>query len=931
MDARYQQYIDRIADFVPRERIYTDDLRRLAWGTDAGFYRHVPRLVIRSVDEQEVSRLLAVAHEMRLPVTFRAAGTSLSGQTVTDSILIVAGKNWERYSIAPDAQSITLQPGIVGAQVDKILAPLGRTFTPDPASKNSAMVGGIVINNASGMSCGTHANSDREMLSMRIVLADGTILDTGDPDSRQAFRESHPQFVRDIEALRDRVMADDELAERIRRKYSIKNVTGLNISPFVNFTDPFDIITHLMVGSEGTLAFASEFTMKTGHLYPFRASAMLYFKEMRKACEAVVDMKSAPVHCAEILDRKSLASVDDTTGPDLTAVLVQTFADSQRELDDNIAAIKRVLEGYTLYVPARFTSDPAEYGKYWAIRSGIFPSVGGTRPLGTTVIIEDVAFHIQDLPDATVDLAQMLIDHGYDDSCIYGHALEGNYHFIIAQSFDTPDEVARYRNLMNEIVKLVVDKYDGSLKAEHGTGRNMAPFVRKEWGDKAYDIMREVKRIFDPDGILNPGVIFNDDPDCFIHDVKPMPLVDDNVDKCIECGFCEVNCVSSGFTLSSRQRIIVQREMSRLRATGEDPERLARLERQYHYSGEATCAGDGLCSTSCPMKINVAELTHVLRQQAHPATSLTHRTGAWAARHFAGVKRGVKTMLYLADAAHRVVGDKGVNALGVVMHGMGMPLWTASLPKPRKRHDVAPVTSEKKVVYFPSCLNQTMGRASKGVADDLADKVVAFLGKAGWQVIFPENMNKLCCGMIWESKGMPDVADDMTRRLDDALWAASEQGRYPVVCDQSPCLHRMRGHMERVKPLELLEFIHDQVADNLTFTPTDEPVALHLTCSTKLMGIDAKVLKLAQMCSHNVVLPDGVGCCGFAGDKGFTHPELNAYALRKLRTAIESADVKRGFSNSRTCEIGLTTHGGVPYQHLVYLIDECTTAKQNEK
>ena len=925
MKQEYQQFVRRIKAFVDGDRIYTDDLRVLAWGTDAGFYRHLPQVVVRSRDEQEVSRLLAVAHEMRLPVTFRAAGTSLSGQAVTDSILIVAGKNWQNYSISPDAKTITLQPGLVGHKVDEILAPLGRTFTPDPASKNSAMVGGIVINNASGMSCGTHANSDRIMQSMRIVLADGTILDTGDERSREQFRQTHPEFIRAIEQLRDRVLADPELTERIRRKYAIKNVTGLNISPFVRFTDPFDIITHLMVGSEGTLAFASEFTMATGHLSPYRASAMLYFQQMRTACEAVVAMKQGPVHCAELLDRKSLASVDDQTGENLTAVLVQTFADSQQELDDNIAAINRILEPYPLFVPARFTSNPAEYGKYWAIRSGIFPSVGGTRPLGTTVIIEDVAFHIEDLPDATIDLANMLNEHGYDDSCIYGHALEGNYHFIIAQSFDTPEEVARYRNLMEQVVKLVVDKYDGSLKAEHGTGRNMAPFVRKEWGDKAYDIMSEVKRIFDPDGILNPGVIFNDDPDCFIKDVKPMPMTNDHVDRCIECGFCEVNCVSSGFTLSSRQRIIVQREISRLRATGEDPRRLARLEKQYRYYGEQTCAADGLCSTSCPMKINVGDLTHDLRGQSRQQGTIAHHVGEFCADYFAVIKGGVKSLLYVADAAHAMLGDKGVTAMGKAFHSIGVPLWTPSLPKPHRMGAklVQVQHHDQKVVYFPSCLNQMMGR-SKGVERDLVDTVVDFLQRAGWEVIFPKNMKSLCCGMIWESKGMPDVADHKLWDLEAELFEASDGGLWPVVCDQSPCLHRMRTHMTSVKPLELMEFIHDHVAQSLTFHATDEPVMLHLTCSTHLMGIDGKVLDLARRCSSHVVVPDGVGCCGFAGDKGFTHPELNAYALRNLRKAVEASGARRGFSNSRTCEIGLTTHSGIPYQSLIYLIDEVT-------
>ncbi|MBQ4007475.1 MAG: FAD-binding oxidoreductase, partial [Muribaculaceae bacterium] len=352
MNRLYKTYLRNISWFIPDDRVYTDDLRCLAWGTDAGFYRHVPKVVVRSKNEWEVSRLLKEAHALGLPVTFRAAGTSLSGQTNTDSILIVAGKNWEDYEISPDGSVITMQPGLVGAQVDALLKPYGRIFSPDPASKASAMVGGIVINNASGMSCGTHANSDKILHSMRIVFADGTVLDTGNEQSREQFRKTHPEFIVGIERLRDEVNADKELVERIRHKYAIKNVTGLNISPFVNFTDPFDIITHLMVGSEGTLGFASQFTMSTDHLYPHSASAMLYFEDMRKACECVVKMKSGPVECAEILDKKSLASAEATTGEGLTAILVRTSADTKEQLDENIAAIMKILDDFTLYVPA---------------------------------------------------------------------------------------------------------------------------------------------------------------------------------------------------------------------------------------------------------------------------------------------------------------------------------------------------------------------------------------------------------------------------------------------------------------------------------------------------------------------------------------------------------------------------------------------------
>ena len=926
---KFKAYLSEVKQFVSADRIYTDDLRRLAWGTDAGFYREIPEIVIRSKNEEEVSRLLKLSDKYELPVTFRAAGTSLSGQAITNSILIVAGKNWENYEVLDNGERIKLQPGIIGDRVNQILKPYGKIFSPDPASKKSAMVGGIVMNNASGMNCGTHASSDRVLISARMVLSDGTILDTGNEESKKAFAASHPEFVKKIEELRDKVNADEELVKRIKYKYAIKNVTGLNILPFVLYTDPFEIMTHLLVGSEGTLAFGSEFTMASGHMYKYSASAMLYFTSMREASEAVVALRNGPIHSAEMLDKKSLSSVNDTTGEGLTAVLVETKGDSKEELDANIAELTRLLEPFKLYVPARFTDNPEEYSKYWAIRSGIFPSVGGTRPIGTTVLIEDVAFHIEDLPNATVDLAEMLEKHGYEDSCIYGHALEGNYHFIISQRFDSEEEIAKYKNLMLEVEKLIVDKYDGSLKAEHGTGKNMAPFVVHEWGEKAFAVMREVKDLFDPKNILNPGVIFNDDPECYVKGLKPMPITNPRVNKCIECGFCEVNCVTCGYSLSSRQRIVIQRELARLRETGEDNERLKRLESQFKSLGNATCAGDGLCSTSCPMKINVGDMIHDLREEALPKGSFGYKIGDFAANKLSLVKGVLRPVLTAASVAQSIIGNKGVKVVGETLHKAGIPLWAPAMPTGHYDCPSTKVAQEKKVVYFPSCLNQTMGHSHVDhEKKDLVNKMVEFLEKVGYEVIYPKGMQNLCCGMIWESKGMPEIANRKTRELEDALWEASEQGKYPVLCDQSPCLHRMRDHIKKMHLYEPVEFIHDLVAPSLEFTPIDEAVTVHITCTMRHMGLGEKVIALAKMCSRNVIVPEEVGCCGFAGDKGFTHPDMNKYALRKLRPQLEKAGVKRGFSNSRTCEIGLTTNSGVPYQSIVYLVDECAKLKK---
>lgn len=930
MELSYKQYIDDIKNVIAQERIYTDDLRCLAWGTDAGFYRKIPQIVIRSKNEEEVSHLLAMASKHKLPVTFRAAGTSLSGQAISDSILIVAGKHWEDYKIAPDASTITLQPGIIGSRVNEYLKPYGRMFAPDPASKNSAMVGGIVINNASGMNCGTHANSDKILKSVRIVFADGTVLDTGDDRSRQVFARLKPDFIDGIMKLRDEICADKELVERILYKYSIKNVTGLNLLPFVIFRDPFDIIAHSMVGSEGTLAFLSEITVNTSHLYPCSASAMLYFSDLKEACKAVVAMKKGPVFGAELLDKKSLSAVNDTTGENLTAVLTETKADTPEELQANIEAILEILKPFNLFKPAYFTDKPEEYSQYWKIRSGIFPSVGGTRPLGTTVLIEDVAFHIEDLPEATVQLQALLQENGYNDACIYGHALEGNYHFIISQAFDSQAEIDRYKGLMLAVEQLVVDKYDGSLKAEHGTGRNMAPFVVKEWGEKAWSYMKRIKELFDPQNILNPGVIFNDDPECYIKGLKPMPLTNRHVNKCIECGFCEVNCVSCGYSMSARQRVVVQREIARLRASGEDPQRLHRLVSQFKELGDNTCAGDGLCSTSCPMGINTGEMIHDLRQENLPPTGFGYKVGNFAANNLSLITGVLRPVLSVANVAGSVLGEGGVNAIGGALHKVGVPLWTSTLPGAFYSPKEKPEQAAKKVVYFPSCINQTMGvsrEKGKKVAP-LVDTIIKLCNKAGYEVIFPEGMKNLCCGMIWESKGMPDIADRKTAELEQALLKASENGKYPVLCDQSPCLHRMRDHIKSMHLYEPAEFIHDFLAPHLEFTPIDDAVAVHVTCSLRRMGLADKIINLARMCSRNVVVPTEIGCCAFAGDKGFMLPELNKYALRKLRPQIEKAGVKQGYSNSRTCEIGLSTNSGIPYKSIAYLVDSCTKSKK---
>lgn len=915
-----------------------DFLQRLTWGTDAGFYRLIPEEVFHPADEQEVQKLLAMAHKEGKHITFRAAGTSLSGQAISNSLLLVIGKRWENYEVLDNGSRIRMQPGLIGAEVNRILAPYGTYFTPDPASIKSAMVGGIVNNNASGMSCGTHANSYRMLDSVRIVLADGTLLDTSDEESKETFRHSHPDFVRQIESLRDKTRANKRLTERIRAKYSIKNVTGLTILPFVEYDDPFDIIAHLIPGSEGTLAFLSEVTMRTASIPRYNASALILFPSTESACKAVIALKhTEAVSAAEFFDRKAMSVIENDfpelkgQPKDAAAVLVKVEDSEQSVLQQKIEAVEKALLHIECFGNT-FTSDKEQVAKYWAMRSGIFPAVGATRPIGTTCLIEDIAFPIDHLAEATTDLQQLFRKYNYPDAVIYGHALEGNYHFILNQCFSTPESISQYDRMMNAVVSLVVDKYHGSLKAEHGTGRNMAPFVRREWGDEAYQLMCDIKHLFDPDNILNPGVIFNEDKHSYLQNLKPLPAVHPLVDKCIECGFCEVNCVSCGFALSSRGRIVVQREIARLVEIGNFKE-AKRLQQGFRHIGKDLCAGDGLCSTSCPVGINVGEYIHLLREKE--MSSWGKYIGKLSAKHFTSVGKSISSVISVASMAQFVLGNRAMASICRGLHRLTakkMPLWTPAMPHktPIKQitDSVTSLPDAPAVVYFPSCLNQRMGLA-KGDPSSLPTMgdMVCLLQKAGYNVLFPEDMSNLCCGTIWESKGIPDMADKKAAELELALRKASKNGQYPILCDQSPCLYRMRHTMQGLDLYEPAEFIEKFLLDKLDITPLHETIFLHITCSMRKMGLADTILRVAQCCADNVIIPTKVGCCGFAGDKGFIEPELNDWALRHLSEQQKAYNASVGISNSRTCEVGLSSHATIPYMNIAWLVSKVSKPK----
>ncbi|MBU2864730.1 FAD-binding oxidoreductase [Reinekea forsetii] len=929
-------FLTDIKKHLPSDCVVSDPMRLFALGTDASFYRLVPKVVVYARNETDVKQILKLGHKHQVSVTFRAAGTSLSGQAVTDSVLVMLSDAWRSHRVEPLGDVIHLQPGVIGAQANRALKPYDRKIGPDPASINACKIGGIVANNASGMCCGTAHNSYHTLHGIRIILFDGTLVDTREPSSVEAFRQSHSALLEQLIKIRTQLLAQPKLVEKVRHKYRLKNTTGYGLNAVLDFEDPVQMLAHLMVGSEGTLGFISEVAFKTVPDYPFRASAMIGFNDLSLCAQTVERLKELNVDAVELLDKRAVNSVKHMQGlpafslqlPDAGGMLlIDVRGESTQHLDENIQSVNALLESIPSVQSTGFTQSTHEIEQYWKIRKGTFPAVGAVREVGTTVIIEDVAFPLNYLAEGVGRLQALFDKYNYHEAIIFGHALEGNLHFVFTQSFENEQEIERYDHFMKEVSNMVAIEFGGSLKAEHGTGRNMAPFVALEWGNEAYDLMKQIKAILDPHQLLNPGVVINENDQVHIENLKAMPAADAIVDRCIECGFCEPICPSKDFTLTPRQRITTFRELTRLQLAGEPVN--AQWRKSFEFQAIDSCAATGLCASQCPVDINTGELVLKLRAQQN------HRSRALAkslSRHFATVASFTRGALKIQSILQRLLGAQRLEIATMAVRrwtGGRTPLWLATTPKAAKpiyaRNVSAEPTDLNTVVYWSSCVAQSMAGSVNDDRSDIPSAAQSVLKKAGLNIVYPQPTRGLCCGQPFFSKGHAQQGTQMMEEVLDALWEVSSGGRYPVLSDTSPCsLQLKESALKRgIQLYDSSAFIDRFLLNRLTISPERQPVAVHLTCSAQKQGLEQSFKRVLDAVTPNWVQPTDIACCGFAGDKGFQLPELNAAALKTL--GVQTTSCAFGISTSRTCEIGLSKHSGLTYYSLFEVLDKVST------
>jgi len=956
----FSKFKSQLALFLNSDEIIDTYAKRYAFGTDASFYRLIPKLVLALKNKNQIQQVLRLANQYKVPVTFRAAGTSLSGQAISDSVLITLTTDWQNSHIQEQGAKITLQPGIIGAKANQLLKPFNKKLGPDPASIDSCKIGGIAANNSSGMCCGVKQNSYHTLADMTIIFADGTVLDTSNKHSCDEFINTQSELISQISELLSSVQNNSELTELIKQKYRYKNTCGYGINSLLDFEEPIDVIKHLMIGSEGTLGFIADITYHTVDDYQDKITGFYIFDDLSLACDLVSELAKLNITALELLDFRALQSVADkplmlqclNQNPDkpkiqLTensaALLIEVHAKDSDELEAIHTQCQSLIAELHTNIQAEvpFTQDQTISNELWQIRKATFPAVGAVRQTGTTVIIEDVTFPVEKLALGVKALQKLFKKYQYNEAIIFGHALDGNLHFVFTQSFNDQSQTDRYSAFMQDVAQLVAIEFKGALKAEHGTGRNMAPFVELEWGTEAYKLMQKIKLAFDPNNILNPDVLISNNKNIHLENLKTLPPADNIIDKCIECGFCESVCPSNGYTLTPRQRISVWRRIVELEnKLSQDLENhtvkkeLDALQQDYQSLGIDTCAATGLCGLKCPVGINTGEFIKSLRAKKLSNNQLGLKISKFTAKHLdktiSVAKMGLSAVNSLDSVMQKPVVEKSFQILNSISKNH-IPLYYPAWPKGETsmiETKQAFTTQKQKVIYIPSCGGRTFAQDTKALDKrPLFEVITSILEKANFEVLIPPKINNLCCGMPWQSKGDNLSANHKSQALISTIESLNQDNTIPVIMDASPCALTLNdSDKARFKVYETAEFINKNVLTSLAITPQTQPITLHVTCSSKRQNIEHHLINIAKTCASEVLIPSDINCCGFAGDKGFFEPKLNENALKTLIPQIknfnkESGCITEGFSNSKTCEIGLTKASDIPYQSIVYLLD----------
>jgi D-lactate dehydrogenase len=917
------------------------DLVRFA--SDASPYRLIPQVVVQPRTIDDVVKLFRYCREHGRHATLRAAGTSLNGQSLSDDLLIDVRRHWYGAKVEDDGNRVRARPGMILGHINAMLGRYGRRLGPDPASSKACTIGGVIANNAGGMRCTVKNDAYQTVSAMTFVLPSGAVIDTSASDAEAAFERAEPDLAKGLLALREELLADGELVDRVRRKYSIRNTHGYRLCALLDGETPLEIFRRLLVGSEGTLAFVAEAVIGTVPAPNVTSVAWIPVPTIDEAVGLVPSLVGLGATAVELMVAPALTAAGQafantpcywkTLDPKAAALLVEFGAEDMRGLEVLQNKVVELTSNVNLIQPVEFTSMEEAVELAWHVREGLLGLIGKVRPKGSTLITEDVCFPPERLAQGARDVQELLSKHGFIPG-VAGHAAHGNLHFTLVADFGNPEDLGRYEVFMKELVELVVRKHDGSLKAEHGTGLNMAPFLESEWGEKATAMMWRIKELADPKGILGPNVILTRNAKIHLENMKSVPLIENVTDstQCIECGFCEPVCPSRNVTMTPRQRIVTRREMAR-QSPGSPM--LAQLQEEYQYDGIETCAGDGTCAIPCPIGINTGALIHEFRGME--TTPAADKIALRLARNWSAVETLARVGLSATHAFSALFGVKPLTALTGMVRAVASPDLIPSVPGPMPRAARALPSTQKSgaaAVYFPACINRMFGRDPDSPASpSLPEVFVTLSNRAGKPLWIPPDVVGLCCSTPWKSKGYPKGHEFMAKSLAEAMLRWSDDGKIPIVVDAASCTLALsqdiaslldpetKARYESLTVIDSIAWCRD-LLPKLTIGRKLGRIAVHPSCSITHLELAKTLKQIATHLADDVEVPIGTTCCGTAGDRGLLHPELVVSATREVKAILDAHPAEAYISANRTCEMGLRHATGRPYESFVFLLEE---------
>jgi FAD/FMN-containing dehydrogenase/Fe-S oxidoreductase len=890
----------------------TDPASRALWSTDGSIYLRRPVGVVVAGSEDDVKKALAAARDLKLSITPRGTGTSLAGQTTAPGLTLDTSLMQQIFEVNVDEQRCSVEPGVIQAELNERVKPHGLVFGADTSTANVATLGGMVGNNSAGMRSIYFGTTADQILSLRCVLASGETVELAPLSREEAKRRARGEGT-EARLLRNALEVGERYGDEIRRRYPelIRRVSGYGLDALI---DPETVdLTRLVCGSEGTLALVTRAEFRLRELPPERAMASFEFESLAASARATVELLEDNPSAIELLDdvainraRANPAYADATrfVQGEPKAVLVVEWSGTQEELDERFEGLDELAEkiGAREAVALRAKDEMAQTSR---LRESILPLLLGTADKEKPVaFVEDAAVPPDRLEEFVTRFEKIVEDSG-TWACFYGHASVGTLHVRPALDTSEPEGVKRMRRIAEEVAELV-DELGGSISGEHGDGLSRSEFLEKMYGPELVQAFAEVKRAWDPEGMLNPGVIVDPAPMDEQLRIGPgrerLPLGTNldfteqggfvaAVELCNGSGFCRKKntgtmCPSFMVTLDEQDSTRARANMLRSVLDGTLPPEELTGEKMKEVMD--LCVGCKACKSECPSQVDVASMkTEVLNQmgQEHGFSILQKATGH--------VRWGL-SLVSLTPSLFNAVGNTNLASYVAALVGID------------PRRTLPQVTEKVFSKRFPR-LPQGEGPTEVALFNDtwteyqwpeIGTGAVRLFAAAGARVHLPE---VVCCGRPMLSAGLVDAARENARRNLDLLMPLVERG-IPLVGLEPSCILTLRDDYQKLLPnderveklAEATRLFEEALLELDAELPLREgsPVLLHGHCHQKaLVGTKPTEEALALAPGTEVTTVDS-GCCGMAGQFGYEKGHYEAsmkMGERRLFPAVREA------------------------------------------